>query len=116
MCGLVGVVGDISHGEKKAFETMLYIDAIRGHHSTGVISGSLSRPVAWLKKAVTAVDFLDLKAAEKLLSKPTCALLGHNRYATKGAVNATNAHPFEFGSIVGMSFTMLLPLAAVFLI
>lgn len=102
MCGLVGVFGTLTHYDRTAFKTMLYVDAIRGHHSTGVVNAKLDGTHSWLKKAVTAIDFLDMKKAEDLIRDTGCLLIGHNRYATKGAINAKNAHPFEHGSIVGV--------------
>lgn len=77
------------------------MDHVRGEHSTGVASLSETDEVTTLKKCLTAQDFVDLGAYSKTIKDTKC-LIGHNRYATQGAVNAENAHPFTHGSITGV--------------
>lgn len=38
---------------------------------------------------------------EALFRQQNRCLIGHNRYATQGAVNSVNAHPFDFEHIIG---------------
>lgn len=103
MCGLVGVFsgGTLSKLEKEIFLDLLQADIIRGPHSFGVIGVNRNQassyykvagpqPYAWYSKTKEFADFID---ADGL------ALIGHNRFATKGAVNSTNAHPFRHGHI-----------------
>ena len=52
MCGLVGVLGNITHKEEKAFHELLIVDVLRGKHSTGVAMVSAGGGVDVFKKAV----------------------------------------------------------------
>lgn len=101
MCGLVAVISSAKNGftdkEVKAFSDMLYVDALRGEDSTGVFSVSNKNEVVIHKEASHAVDFMNSSEfssfKKDLLWKGKIAV-GHNRAATKGAVNDKNAHPF----------------------
>lgn len=80
-------------------------DVLRGFDSTGVIVGD-DKDFGYYKKAVNSLDFLDMKAAAKLvnsnsINRPAFAI-GHNRAATVGKINSANAHPFHHGDIVGV--------------
>lgn len=101
MCGLVGVVGTgINFVDSRVFKQMLFVDALRGPHSTGVAVNGSDNEVQVYKRAVNSTDFLQLKAGETIASTVnTDFLLGHNRYATQGAINDANAHPFTYGNV-----------------
>lgn len=101
MCGIVGVMGNVVLTEKKVFKELLTVDVLRGSHSTGVASIFPHNKTQVLKKAVNSLDFLDFKSLDELLMNTNC-LIGHNRYATIGKVNNTNAHPFDFDNVVGV--------------
>lgn len=101
MCGLVGCVGVIGFKEKKAFTTLLMLDTIRGHDSTGVVFVTAKGDASIVKKVGTPWDLLDSKEFEIAARGDHRALIGHNRWATKGKVNSRNAHPFEHGNIFG---------------
>lgn len=101
MCGLVGCGGAISKKEKDAFKLMLHLDIIRGPHSTGVASVTTNGGWELVKKKGTAWDLFDSKQYDDVMRPTSYALIGHNRYATKGKINAINAHPFEFEDVVG---------------
>jgi predicted glutamine amidotransferase len=100
MCGLVGMAGDINKKEKQAFDLLLMLDEKRGPHSTGVLSVNNSDHKV-VKRAMPAYDFIDSKGYNKIMSATTRVLLGHNRWATQGAINSENAHPFHHGHIIG---------------
>lgn len=101
MCGIVGVVGvkNLSVQDEGWFKDALYIDALRGQHSTGVVNLSGQLEKRMVKKAMQPYDFLSLNQTASLFRTTNRMFLGHNRHATKGAVNNVNAHPFEHGHI-----------------
>jgi len=110
MCGLVGVVGDaLPENAKKVFYDLLYLDVLRGEDSTGVAAISNAygdkTEVEMFKSLGGASEFFyehnKLKKGRALTYKPVDVFIGHNRFATQGAVTAENAHPFEFENLVG---------------
>ena len=96
MCGVVGAmsVANLTYNMEKWFRDALYVDGLRGMDSTGVMSVSPKYEVSVNKKAMNPADFMDLKSTGNLLKTNHRVLLGHNRWATKGAINNANAHPF----------------------
>src|SRR5690348_5835448 len=102
MCGIVLVAGKISKNEEGAFKTLLELDTIRGPHSTGVLSVTHDKIVTVAKSVGTPWDLYDTSSFRSLFSKSHTLLLGHNRYATVGAITKGNAHPFEHDNVVGV--------------
>lgn len=105
MCGLVGMAScfSLSNDHKKIFNDMLFIDMLRGMHSTGLLTVTMQNSVDTYKRAVEAMTFMDTKKYGELLGKNNLAVLaGHNRHATKGGINHANAHPFVHDQIVLM--------------
>jgi hypothetical protein len=106
MCGIVGIVGDIGNKEKQVFKRLLELDTTRGPHSTGVISVEcFKNEVRFDKRVGTPWDFFAksfLTDARGNVNGLTKLLIGHNRWATQGAVNEENAHPFNFEHVVGV--------------
>ena len=112
MCGLVGVIAaTIDHEHKHAFRDLLQMDEIRGRHSTGIAKVDKDGN-AWIGKevGVSANLYQKKELHEKkffIHGRPLVAghnlnwLMGHNRHATKGEVNAENAHPFALETILG---------------
>lgn len=116
MCGLVGIVGANLHLlHYEAFKWMLHLDTVRGEDSTGV---ALRKSFLNKKKSSQVIvakteghpsnltqKFPELFDTRGVLHLKTTErydfLIGHNRAATVGAVNSTNAHPFHHGAITG---------------
>ena len=101
MCGLVGVVSKYSNGlssnQRDAFNSLLFVDCLRGMDSTGVFSVLNNSEVLGAKEAVDSLRFLRTKEHNELMSRAVgqgAAVIGHNRKATRGTVNDANAHPF----------------------
>jgi len=103
MCGIVGVVG--KRGEKlfALFESLLKIDVLRGEDSTGVAFIDRKKTIV-VKDTVLPSELIadkDYSEAKKGMSyKGYICLIGHNRFATKGAISPELAHPFTKGHIV----------------
>lgn len=108
MCGIIGFASSegISKGWIKRKEFMkdgLYVDSLRGMHSTGLMMIPKHNPTNVIihKKAMCGMDFLDLSTTDKYLNDVDkfqfC--IGHNRHATKGSVSHKMAHPFQHGKI-----------------
>ena len=107
MCGIIGGVGNLTLPLRKAIWLMLKLDTIRGPHSTGVAvvdkNGkyttykSVGDPWAWQ-------DHFKEDFNKGVAPHNTKLFLGHNRYATVGAVDCDNAHPFisENNKVVGV--------------
>jgi predicted glutamine amidotransferase len=103
MCGLVGVAGDLTVQHEKILRTMLVLDSIRGEDSTGIaVVSKHSNQVKIAKQVGDPFQLFDHKSYDKALGGAHRALIGHNRYATSGAVNRNTAHPFENDSFVGV--------------
>ena len=106
ICGLVGTFGYITGKEASFFKDAMTANSVRGFHSTGVASLYKHKEEigSWYHKdaitgAQAAVDETFKTVYE---DKTNLAIIGHNRWATTGAVNEANAHPFVHGSIVLM--------------
>lgn len=96
------MAGNVTFDLEKAFKTMLQLDTIRGPHSTGIIGVTKQGKAETLKRQGTPWDLAESKDFSALFQKQFKALIGHNRWATVGAVNTMNAHPFSHGSIHGV--------------
>ncbi len=103
MCGLVGVAGRLMPTQDKVFKQLLYVDGLRGMHSTGTlfVPKVKKRLATVLRSAKGPTGLLDWKDFNSELGHLNKVLLGHNRYATVGEVNAKNAHPFLFDTLAG---------------
>lgn len=102
MCGLVAAIGNLTAQDEKVFAQLLIVDSLRGTDSTGVAS-VLSDGSSSICKAVgNPYELLESRAFTRTMLGAQRVLMGHNRYATQGAVNKRNAHPFEFETLIGM--------------
>jgi len=100
MCGIVGVIGDLNKPQKEVLQQLIYADTFRGSDSTGMVSVGYQNQARIFKKAVTGPDFLEFEKTQQYLNAK--AVIAHNRWATKGKVNTTNAHPFSYGDFSGV--------------
>ena len=100
MCGLVGMAGNILKDDRNMFRQMLIVDAVRGHHSTGVAGINDKRESFVFKKALSPVDLMQLDGFDVACDWDSQVLIGHNRYATVGKVNNATAHPFDYEGLI----------------
>jgi hypothetical protein len=102
MCGLVGAAGYTSAKDPDIFRDMIWVDGLRGLHSTGAAFIDITAGVTEVvKKAGTPVQLFGEQRFRECLSPRFDVFIGHNRFATIGERNDANAHPFNFSNIVG---------------
>lgn len=102
MCGLIGVAGDLEYKDEGLMKRLFVLDYFRGTDSTGLASIDGKGKPTIVKMATHPINLFDSKAFCSALSGYySKVFIGHNRAATLGAVNDLNAHPFQFGDIVG---------------
>jgi glucosamine 6-phosphate synthetase-like amidotransferase/phosphosugar isomerase protein len=101
ICGLVGCAGKILAAHENALKQLLIVDSLRGAHSTGVASVSNSWDVSLVKEPTLPHYLFGTKEFRDAFLKMNKVIIGHNRFATQGAINKDNAHPYEFQHIVG---------------
>lgn len=102
MCGLVGIAGRLEYKDETAMKRMLVFDYFRGTDSTGFASLKKTGVPEIVKIASHPLDLMDMKKFSSALNGTMSTVwVGHNRAATKGAINAVNAHPYQYGHIVG---------------
>jgi len=101
MCGLIAAISKTTNGfdykTDGIFAQMLYANALRGMDSTGVYGINKYGNLDMLKAAKPAADFIrdpETKAFVDKIYMNYRIVVGHNRAATKGAVEDKNAHPF----------------------
>ena len=102
MCGITGVysVGTLDLSEETFFRQALLCDTVRGWDSTGITRIDRDGSVDTLKAAMNAGEFLEQPEVKALLNrKDPIGYIGHNRWATMGAVNMDNSHPFTHDKI-----------------
>lgn len=98
MCGIVGMVGDITHEMRtKIFRDLLDVCQLRGRDSTGVIKVTKEQEYTWAKQVGVPSILCDSRMYENTIEKgDAIALIGHCRAKTIGEVNAKSAHPFDY--------------------
>lgn len=110
MCGLVGVAAferaGLFNSHIDSFQDLLVADAVRGSHGTGIFSVNAKGRRSTLKIAGHPYNLFQCKGYGNLTSVSATpyvkVLAGHNRYATTGDHNTTNAHPFYHQNITMM--------------
>lgn len=101
MCGIVGGVNLPAKVGQDFITQALYVDALRGWDSTGLVAIRKGR-AEYYKRAIQAADFIRTRAFQRLVSGEAEAFIGHNRAATVGSVTDETAHPFVHGHIIGV--------------
>ena len=102
MCGLVGIAGSLAHKDEATMKRLFLLDYFRGTDATGFASVSTTGDVKVAKVASNPIDLFDMqryKAAS--VAHSSRVFIGHNRAKTVGNNSFNNAHPFEYGHIVG---------------
>lgn len=99
MCGIVSIIRKQSKmslykNHTDIFKQMLYADALRGWDSTGIASIRMNRQVHITKDACPPASLFH-RNEDHTWIHGNQALIGHNRFATKGKTNRDNAHPFK---------------------
>lgn len=111
MCGLLGMTIHAKNGFSVKQETivdqLLYVGALRGDDSTGVIGVENDTTFHIAKEATAAAWFQNSLAVDSTLGKKLFssgkAFIGHNRKKTIGSATDENAHPF----VVNTHFAMV---------
>lgn len=102
MCGLVGIAGKLTAKDEATMKRLLLLDYFRGPDSTGMAAIRGDGTIHLSKLASHPLDLFDSNRFKAALSGYNSKIfLGHNRYATKGKINAMNAHPYHCDHIVG---------------
>jgi predicted glutamine amidotransferase len=108
MCGILGsAVNSINKlTEEQISRRSRIITALalamekRGSESTGIAIVKDNKVL--LHKGVdTASKFITSRRYKNLLAKNPSVILGHTRQSSSGIVSQANAHPFEYGTIIG---------------
>jgi len=84
---------------------MLELDTVRGPHSTGIFCINIDNKIEYDKTVGTPWDFFkesEVFSKNKNLTGLYKVMVGHNRFATFGAINKENAHPFDFVNVIGV--------------
>lgn len=102
MCGIIGAAGALTIKEENMVKTLLQLDTIRGPHSTGLFGRHTDGDETILKKTGTPFELALYRDWGQFWGGSFNVIIGHNRYATSGAINNVTAHPFNYGDISGV--------------
>jgi hypothetical protein len=94
MCGIFGFTGRSSWKTSVLLQALCIADEVRGQHSTGLVVQTSTSDFFMSKKALRGKAFVARGYCAFLFNRKYGNALGHNRFATAGAVNDRNAHPF----------------------
>ena len=105
MCGIVGMYSyhpsGVSEYEIATFIQLLYVDALRGMHGTGMFGVEKNGGSYRVKVGGPPHQLFGDKKFDDMMKwlkkKNTRAIVGHNRFATRGEKTTAHAHPFHHG-------------------
>jgi hypothetical protein len=107
MCGIVGLINrtkqDFWLRDLELFEQMLVINSLRGKDSVGAFSTYRNNQVEVVKLGSNVFNLFKCQDWDTFKTRVKSRgrfLIGHNRAATRGAVNTENAHPFVEEKII----------------
>jgi hypothetical protein len=87
--------------DSNEFKQMLIINSLRGAHSTGIAGVNQRKEdaqVSIVKSIGSPYQLYAYEATNQFFTRVMSdftTLIGHGRYATRGEINAHNAHPFQ---------------------
>lgn len=101
MCGIFGFTGRVDNAH--ALLTSLFLaNRERGTDSAGLAAVTKDKAEV-IKMAVDPREFVQENSFRKMANrKDVVTFLGHTRWATRGAISDSNAHPFISGRTVGI--------------
>lgn len=100
---MVGLAGDLTHGDKDLLRTLLILSRLRGEDSTGIAAIDNKTSEASVIKVVGTPDNLfDTLRFDRMTMYDKSIIIGHTRKTTVGGTSRYTAHPFEFGDLVGV--------------
>lgn len=96
MCGLAGVIGDLTIQHKDIFKDLMRVVSLRGVHSTGVIAIDQKNNYKWAKEVGEPAYLFDTRRYDNAVNGNLSGLIGHCRHKTVGEISRNTAHPFDF--------------------
>lgn len=105
MCGLIGIAGNLVYRDENVLKRMMILSGFqRGDDSAGLGVVRKTGNEILVDKAVGAphIELFERVRFRSLLTASTSKVfIGHTRKATYGEKTRMNAHPFEYGTVVG---------------